>query len=134
MFYPLNMVKFHNFFFVYTFCRSFDFSQKSNMTLQDCPNTQSDHSVTQKISPCCLFWKLSKNFGFQRNQCKRRYFTEVWFRTDALFFLTKSIYFIFKKHTLHIFIRINLAKAIQMNTHSVYCFQKYGTLSFSYYQ
>ena len=41
------------------------------MTLEDFPNTQSDHSVTQELFLCGLFWKLSKNFGFHRNQCKK---------------------------------------------------------------
>ena len=61
----------HISFFVYTFCRLFDFSKKSNMTLQDFPNIQSGHSVTQELFLCALFWKLSKNFGFHRNQCKK---------------------------------------------------------------
>ena len=46
-------------------------SQKSNMTLQDFPNTPSDHSVTQELFLCGLFLKVSKNFGFHRNQCKK---------------------------------------------------------------
>ena len=41
------------------------------MILQDFPYTQSDHSVTQELFLCGLFWKLSKNFGFHRNQCKK---------------------------------------------------------------
>ena len=41
------------------------------MTLQDFPNTQSDYSVTQELFLCGLFWKLFKNFGFHRNQCKK---------------------------------------------------------------
>ena len=45
------------------------YSQKFNMTLQDFHNTQSLHSVTQELFLCGLFWKLSKNFGFHRNQC-----------------------------------------------------------------
>ena len=60
-----------HFLLLYTFCRLFDLSQKSNMTSQDFPNTQSDHSVTQELSLCGLFWKLSKKFGFYKNQCKK---------------------------------------------------------------
>ena len=41
------------------------------MTLQDFPNTQYDHSITIELFRCVLFWKLSKNFGFHRNQCKK---------------------------------------------------------------
>ena len=59
----------HISFFVYTFCRLFDFSQKSNMTLQDFAYTH--HSVTQELFLCGLFWKLGKIFGFHRNQCKK---------------------------------------------------------------
>ena len=60
----------HLSFFVYTFCRLLDFSQKLNRTFIDFQNTQSDHSVTKELFKYGLFWKLLKNFGFHRSQCK----------------------------------------------------------------
>ena len=60
----------HNSFFVYTFCRLLDFGPKLNMTFQDFRNTQSGHNSAAEIYKCGLLWKLSKIFGFHRNQCK----------------------------------------------------------------
>ena len=60
----------HIYFFVYTFCRLLDFSQKLNMTFQDFDNMLSGHKVTAELFKYRLFWKLLKNFGFHRNQCK----------------------------------------------------------------
>ena len=60
----------HISFFVDTFCRLFDFGQKSKMTLEDFHHTQSDHSITQELFQYGFVWKLSKNIGFHRNQCK----------------------------------------------------------------
>ena len=57
-------------FFVYIFCRLLSFSQKLNMTFQDFHNIQSGHNVTVELFKYGLFWKLLKNFGFHRNQCK----------------------------------------------------------------
>ena len=60
----------HIFFYVYTFCRLLDFRQKLDMAFQDFHNKQSGHSITAELFIYDLFWKLSKNFGFHRNQCK----------------------------------------------------------------
>ena len=61
------------------------------MTFQDFPNTQSDHSVTQELFLCGLFWKLSKTSVSIKISVKRRVFTVVRLRADLLFFETKSI-------------------------------------------
>ena len=60
----------HISFFLYTFCRLLDFSQKLNKTFQDFDNMLSGHNVTVEIFKYGLFLKLLKNFGFHRNQCK----------------------------------------------------------------
>ena len=58
------------FFFVYTFCRLLCFRQNLDMTFQGFHNIQSGHNITAELFKYGLFWKLSKNFGFHRNQCK----------------------------------------------------------------
>ena len=58
------------YFIVYTFCRLLEFSQKLHITFQDFHNILYGHNVTAELSKKCLFWKLSKNVGFHRNQCK----------------------------------------------------------------
>ena len=50
--------------------RLLSFSQKLNMTFQDFHNLKSGYNVTTELFKYGLFWKLSKNFGFHRNQCK----------------------------------------------------------------
>ena len=52
------------------FFRFLSFSQKLNMTFQDFDNLNSGHNVTTELFKYGLFWKLSKNFGYHRNQCK----------------------------------------------------------------
>ena len=40
------------------------------MTFQESHDIQSGHDITAKSFKHGLFWKLSKNFGFHRNQGK----------------------------------------------------------------
>ena len=40
------------------------------MTFQDFHNIQSGQNVTAELFQYDIFRKLSKNFGFHRNQCK----------------------------------------------------------------
>ena len=44
------------------------------MTLQDCPNTQSDHSVTQKISPCLDILEIIKELRFPNKSVQKEVF------------------------------------------------------------
>ena len=67
----------HISFFVYTFWRLLELSHKLNMTFLDFHTIQSDHNITAELFKYGLLWKLSKNFGFHRNQCKM----QIFFRT-----------------------------------------------------
>ena len=49
----------HISFFVYTFCRLLDFSQKLYMTFQDFYNKQSGLNVTAELFKYGLFWKIN---------------------------------------------------------------------------
>ena len=60
----------HVSFFVYTFCRLLDFSEKINVTFQGYDNIQSGQNGTAELFRNGLFGKLSKNFGFHGNRCK----------------------------------------------------------------
>ena len=58
--------------------------QKLDMTFQDFHNIQSGYNITAELFKYGLFWKLSNNFGFHRNQCKMH----IIYGDDALFFKT----------------------------------------------
>ena len=65
------MASFHDTFpSLFMHFRLLSFSQKLNMTFEDFHKLQSGHNVTTELFKYGLFWKLSKNFGFHRNQCK----------------------------------------------------------------
>ena len=64
----------HISFFVFTFCRLLELSQKLNMTFKDYQDTQFGHNTTAELYKCGLLWKLSTIFGFHRNQCKMQIF------------------------------------------------------------
>ena len=66
--------------------RLLSFCQKLNMTFQDFHNLKSGHIVTTELFKYGLFWKLSKNFGFHRNQCKMQILYGNATYTDTLFF------------------------------------------------
>ena len=66
--------------------RLLSFIQKLNMTFQDFHNLKSGHNATTELFKYGLFWKLSKNFGFHRNQCKMQILYGYATHTDTLFF------------------------------------------------
>ena len=101
----------HISFFVYTFCRLLDFSQKSNMTFEDFQNTQSDHSVTKELFQYGLFLKLSKNFGFHRGRCKMQVFYGNMTPVCYTLFQTQNHLFTGNAQYLH-FIVFSLSKIV----------------------